>query len=418
MAKVSTRNRNKNAFDKEGRPKKPNWEYRFEMAKVNGKRQHASKAGFRTQKEALAAGTQALAEYLNSGQLHKPNEISVSDYLDQYIDQYVKVNLRQNTQRNYSARIQNHIRPNLGHYKLQSLSPSTLQSFVNALKEKGFSKNYISGIFSTLKNALDYAVEPLQMIHENPAALVRMPKVIKEPRKRIVLTQDQWHQIIERYPFAHRFHIPLQIGYHTGMRIGEVLGLTWNDIDLVKGEISVNKQLCRYKKTTEEKQIHGIAPPKSKASERTIKIGQTLIDILKKERIRQKENKLACGKYYLGYEKQHWKEEVYKISVSNDEDQMNFVCVNEYGKITIPDSFDYCSYIIRHKLGIEFDFHTLRHTHATMLAESGINPKALQLRLGHEKIETTLNRYIHATQSMIDESVDVFEKILMSTIKK
>ena len=412
MAKVNTRNRNKNQFYKDGSPKKPNWEYRFEMASVNGKRQHASQGGFRTQKEALAAGTKALAQYLQAGQLHRPEEISFSDYLDQWIEQYVNVNLRQNTKRNYLARIKNHIRPNLGHYKLQSISPSTLQTFANSLKEKGYSKNYIGGIFSTLKNALDYAVEPLRLIQNNPAELVRMPKVSKQPRKRIVITQEQWQQIIDKYPFGHRFHVPLQIGYHTGMRIGEVMGLSWDDIDFAKGEISVNKQLCRYKKTKDEDGVQGIAPPKSKASERTIKIGQTLIDILKKERIRQKENKLACGRYYVAYEKTHWKEEVYKIAISNHDDQLNFVCVNEHGKVTMPDTFDYCSFKIRHQLQIEFDFHTLRHTHATMLAESGIHPKALQLRLGHENIETTLNRYIHATESMVDESVEVFEKLI------
>ena len=412
MAKINTRNRNKNKFYKDGSPKKPNWEYRFEMASVNGIRQHASKSGFRTQKEALAAGTQALAEYIQAGQRFKPNEISFSDYLDQWIDQYVNVNLRQNTNRNYLARIKNHIRPALGHYKLQTLSASTCQSFVNSLKDKGLSKNYISGIFSTLKGALDYAVEPLQLIQNNPAELVKMPKVTKKPRERIVINQEQWNRIIERYPFGHRLHIPLQIGYHTGMRIGEVMGLSWDDIDFENKTISVNKQMSRYKRTNNEEQIHGIAPVKSNASERTIKIGQTLIDILKKERIRQKENKLACGRYYMAYETEHWKEEVHKIVVSNHDDQMNFVCVNHHGKVSTPHSFDICAFNIRNKLGIEFDFHTLRHTHATMLAESGINPKALQMRLGHEKIETTLNRYIHATEAMIDESVEVFENLI------
>lgn len=412
MATVNTRNRNKNKFYKDGSPKKPNWEYRFEMASVNGKRQHASQAGFKTQKEALAAGTKALAQYLQAGQLHKPDEISVADYLDQWLEQYAKINLRQNTLRKYENRVKNYFKPHLGHYKLQSLSPSTIQSFVNSLKEKGLSKSYIENLFSNLKTALNYAVEPLQLIQSNPAELVRIPKVKKEPRKRIVLTQDQWQQIINRYPFGQRFHIPLQIGYHTGMRIGEVVGLSWNDIDFVKGEISVNQQLCSYEKQENVRLFYGIAPPKTKASNRTIKIGQTLIDILKKERIRQLENKLACGEHYLGYEKAHWKEEVYKITESNEKDETNFVCVNEYGKVTYPAALNYCNFMVRKKLEIDFDFHTLRHTHATMLAESGINPKALQLRLGHEKIETTLNKYIHATQSMVDESVEVFEKII------
>lgn len=86
MAKINVRDRNKNVPNK-----KPNWEYRFEAAKVDGKRKHISKSGFRTKKEALEAGTKALAEYNNAGLHFEPSEISVSDYLDYYFDQYVGI---------------------------------------------------------------------------------------------------------------------------------------------------------------------------------------------------------------------------------------------------------------------------------------------------------------------------------------
>ena len=411
MAKVTVRNRNNNKFDKDGKEKKPNYEYRFEMAKVNGKRKHASKSGFRTEKEAYEAGTKALAEYLNAGTFHKPSEISVADYLDQWLEQYVNMNLRPNSQSTYKGIVNNHIKPAVGHFKLQSLTPSVLQDFVNAQKKKGFSKQHVDLILSTFKGSLNYAIEPLQLIQSNPMIYVKPPKMEKKPRKRIILQKEEWQKIIDRFPFDSKHHVPLMIGFHTGLRIGEVFGLTWNDIDLEKGTITVNKQQIRFKPSKQVKNRWCFAPPKSKASYRTIRIGQTLIDVLKKHKLRQKELKLACGEYYVRYKTKHIKDEIYDLIQSPDGD-IDLVCTSEDGSWMTPETFRHCSKVIKHNLMIQFDFHALRHTHATWLAENGVNPKNLQMRLGHEKIETTLQTYIHDTKAMADETVDIFERIV------
>ncbi len=413
MAKVTTRNRNKNQVYKDGRKKPANWEYRFEMAKVNGVRQHASKAGFKTQKEALAAGTQALAEYLNSGQMHKPSEISVSDYLDLWLEQYVAVNLKHSSYITYSNAINNHIRPSLGHYKLQSLSSATLLKFANNQKEKGFTKKHITLILGTLKSALKYAVEPLQYIKVNPMTNIKVPKISRKKKDKNILNSEEWNKIIEKYPFGHRYHIPLMIGFHTGLRIGEVFGLTWDDVDFKNGTITVNKQQIRYKANPNVPFRWCIAPPKSKASVRTIKIGQTLIDTLKKEQMRQKQNKLAYGEYYTRYETKHIKEEIYDVlSMHTNDNDINLISVTDNGEWLTQSKFRSCAEVINHKLNIKFDFHALRHTHATWLAENGVQPKSLQMRLGHEHIETTLNTYIHDTDTMQDNTIDIFEKLV------
>ena len=412
MAKVSTRNRNKNKFHKDGKAKKPNWEYRFEAARIEGKRKHISKSGFRTQKEAEQAGTKALAEYLNSGQVHKPNEISVSDYLDQWIEQYVMVNLRPNSQQTYKGIVNNHIKPAVGHFKLQSLNPSALQDFVNVQKDKGYSKQHVDLILSTFKGALNYAIEPLQLIQSNPMAFVKPPKMMKKARKRIILKKEEWNRIIERFPFGDQYHIPLMIGFHTGLRIGEVFGLTWNDIDLKNGTLTVSKQQIRYKPDKNIKSKWCFAPPKSAASARTIKIGQTLIDTLKKEQIRQKKNTLVYGEHYIRYKTRHLIDELYEVYQVYEQTDVNLVCVKDDGSWMNTDRFQYCSRPIQKELNIQFDFHSLRHTHATLLAENGVHPKNLQMRLGHEKIETTLQTYIHDTQAMADVTVEVFERIV------
>ena len=410
MAKVSTRNRNKNKFDKEGKAKKPNWEYRFEMAKVNGKRQHASKSGFKTQKEAEQAGAKALAEYLNSGKLHKTVDISLADYLDTWLEQYVKLNLRISTQQTYNIIVNKHVKPAIGHYKLQNLTAATLQQFMNDQKLKGFSKKYLDIMSVTLKSSLNYAIEPLQLIENNPMNYTKLPKASKQPKERIILTKDQWNKIIETFHFPNRCYIPLMIAMHTGMRIGEVFGLTWNDVDFVNETITVNKQQVRF---NDDKLKWCIAPPKSTASNRTIRIGKTLIDALKKEQINQKQNRLLYGEHFKQYTTVQIKDELHHvIETKNSSEALNLICIEASGEWITSNRFRYCSKIINEQLEIPFNFHALRHTHATWLAESGVNPKTLQKRLGPEKIETTLQNYIHDTKAMQDKTVEIFERIV------
>ena len=401
MGKVLTRNRNKNKPDK-----KANWEYRFEGAKINGKRNHISKSGFRTEKEAYAAGIKAITEYENGGKIQE-NEMSVSDYLDEWVEKYVMVNLRHKTQTSYVGIINNHIKPALGGYKLKSLTASQLQVFANSLKEKGFSRRHIINIMSTISNALNYAIEPLQYIKINPAKLVKLPKVEREPRQRIVLHPNDWERIIRRFPFGNKYHIPLIIGFHTGLRISEVFGLTWEDIDFEKKEIIVRKQIVKIKEGN-EKAKWCFGETKTKSSVRAVRIGDTLLKVLEQEKYRQEKNRALYGEFYALYDVEKMKEKVYHIAPSKTAG-VNLICVNDDGTFVTTDSFKYCSRVIHHEL-IDFDFHSLRHTHATILVENGANPKNVQMRLGHEKIETTLQTYVHDTEEMADQTVDIFER--------
>lgn len=90
-------------------------------------------------------------------------------------------------------------------------------------------------------------------------------------------------------------------------------------------------------------------------------------------------------------------------------ERIRFVNISENGEMTTPESFKYASRVIHHELGIQFDYHSLRHTHATRLIESGANPKAVQMRLGHTNIYTTLQTYVHNTETMTEEAVNLFE---------
>jgi integrase len=400
MAKVSVRNRNKDKFDRNGKKKKPNWEWRFEIYSAE-KRKNYSKAGFETKGEAMAAGVAALAEYNDGGRLYTPSELTVEEYMNEWLQKYVRVNLRLKTQDSYSGIIKNHIVPALGDYKLNSLNPGKIQDFLNGLKDQGFSRRHIVNIHSTLSNALNYAIYPLEYIKTNPAKFVKIPKIEREPRKRIILDSAEWERIIKRFPFGNKYHVPLMIGYYTGARIGEVFALTWEDIDFENNEIKISKSINRLSNG-----VWAFGLPKTKSSIRTVKIGETLCSLLKREKRRQNENILRYGEFYTFYDLNDSR------LIPARHRGVKLVCVDEDGSFVTTDSFKYCSRVIHHELKIEFDFHSLRHTHATILVENGAPIKDVQERLGHHKIETTLQTYVHNTEDQRQTSVDVFERAI------
>ena len=373
MAKVGTRKRG------------DRWQYYFEGAKVNGKRKQIVKSGFRTKKEAYTEGVKALAEYEGGSAPIAPQTLSVSDYLDQWIRLYVDTNLRLSTKRNYVNTINGNIRPRIGSYRRNALTPAVVQGLLNDLHREGKSASYITLVRVVLRSACEYAVRPLGYIRENPVSHAKTPKGSPKPKKRRVITRDEMGRILTRFEGT-GFRLPVLIAYHAGLRIGEVYGLTWDNIDLEAGTISVEKQLKQYKKRWY------FSEPKNEASIRTVLVGKTLIEALREEWERQQVEREELGEFY--------------------QDTRNLVNAKRGGGFYTPNSFTYASRIIRFELGIEdFDFHSIRHTHATMLIEAGANIKDVSVRLGHSRVETTLQIYTHQTDSMSERTVDIFERL-------
>ena len=408
------------------------WQYRFEIAPVDGKRKYFTKGGFKTKKDALEAGTIALATYNNTGTAFKPSDISVADYLDFWLDTYGKMNLKYNTQLGYLSVIENHLKPNLGFYYLKNLTPAIIQEYTNKLKLEGFAKATVVGIISTLSGALNYAIEPLNYIQTNPCDNIRLPKFEKSTNtQRYIITPEQLEKILERFPETSNFYVPIMIGYYTGVRIAECFGLTWQDVNFENHTITINKtmlkrnfgmdvrQVLLKKGKKEEKSAWYFSTTKNESSVRTIKIGDTLYNVLKRAYDRLQANKELYGDYYTNvYKKPETDEKgntVYRL-VELEKDipcaleTVELINVKENGELLSMDSMKYPNRVIKYELNIPFNFHSLRHTHATILIANGANIKDVQERLGHATIETTLNTYTHNTDELRSLSVDIFEK--------
>lgn len=435
MAKLNIRDRNKGKADKDGKSKPPNWEYRFEAAKVNGKRKHISKAGFKTKKEAEIAGTKAMAEYNNSGHCFEPSDISFSDFLDYWLDNYSATSCRYNTQLSHLSIIENHLKPALGMYRLRSLTPMVIQEFVNKKFLSGLKKTTLENILSVLRASLKYAVMPAQLLQSSPAEYIIYPKLQydKSDVNRTVISIEDFNRMLDRFQKGSPYRYALLIGFYTGMRIGEVYALTWEDINLKEETININKivykrnyginpkKVLEVKGRKEEKSAWYFGDVKTLAGVRRIRIGKTLVGELREYRKMQLENQLLYGEYYTQiFQKEETDEKgrtIHRlVEVENtipvSLPLANLVMRKENGQYSSIDSFKFASRVIHHDLNIKFNFHSLRHTHATKLIESGISPKAVQARLGHEKIETTLQTYVHHTDHMERDAVDAFEDIM------
>lgn len=373
------------------------WYYRIELPTVDGKRKRIERVGGDTKKEALAALRRAEEELESCGSVTEESNISLSDFLDLWFENYVERELAYRTNEYYRHIIDAHIKPAMGFYKLKNITPLVLQDFLNMKKTNGFSKNSVINMKSVLGGAFKYAVVPAGLIKQNPMLNVSVPsydtyedrkKETESENKTSTLSADEIKEIFDRFPEDSNLYLPIQIAYHTGMRGGEVCALQWNDIDF-------NNKIIHVKHTLVNKGrgIFELGPTKTKGSKRDILMGDTLINILKKWRTKQKENRLSYGSYYT---------------------LSDFVCTKENGTPITTNSIKYLSRIVNYELKINFNFHMFRHTHATMLVASGASFKDIQARLGHSNIETTMNLYADTSDILQQDTIDKFESLVNS----
>lgn len=392
MARVRTRKRG------------DTYSYIFEAGKVNGKRKVIEKGGFATQAEAYEAGVAAFTDWKHGGVGITSEKMTVREYLEIWAD-VVRRSTSLGTQHAYANNIKL-INSCIGDVLLQELRPSDVVGMLNALHDRGLAYNTINHAKSTLCSALQYAIYPAELILSNPALGLRVPKTApRDVIKREIVSREKLQEILAAHPFGSWGHMPIQIAYHTGMRVGEVIGLMWNDIDFDAGTISVNRQCAVMQNVGQY-----LKAPKTASSVRTIVMDSQLKALLLKWKHRQKENELAMGNSYIHiYEDKdcilHCCSKCLTPQLE-DWHRADMICTKPDGRMVHRDSL--------RKILIAFgtNSHSFRHTHATTLAEQGALPKDVAARLGQKDVSVTQNIYTHVTDKMRQSTADLFEDFL------
>ena len=295
-----------------------------------------------------------------------------------WLENYIKTSTKKRTYERYYDICTLHIIPFLGEYDLSEITIIELQKFTNHLLTvgnhktgKGLSANSTNTIISILQNSLKTA-NLVGLMSDYFANKIKRPKTVeKQVECFSVLEQKKIEQYVLNCKKDKMFGIILCL--YTGLRIGELLALTWKDIDLEKGILFVSKSCYDGNKEENHKRI--IDSPKTVSSRRVIPLPKQLLPLIKSLK------KRSICEFIIA-----------------DGDKPVFV-----------RSYQRTFELMLKKIGIAHKgFHSLRHTFATRALECGIDVKTLSELLGHKNATVTLNRYAH---SLIEHKINMMNKL-------
>ena len=384
------------------------YSYSFDAGKnpVTGKRKMIEKGGYASEQEAYDAGVAAYADW-KSGNIGITSErIKLCDYLNAWLENVARPTIRRTTYGNYYTALKVRIIPQLGELYLQDLRPRDVDMWVQQLAARGFSKGTIATTKMLLSHALRYAVYPAELIASNPSEGIKVPRSAPEKIvSRTIISPQQFQAILRKYNEGHKYHILFLLAYHTGARIGELLGLSWEDVNFQQGYLDIKRQIvCPH-----VAHCHFFAKPKTTSGERRIFVDDKLLNALRRWRVLQSKNELQLGAaYQIVYEGEHRKvSSTPKIDPPHDSAiTHSLICSDQFG---LPIKYSAVRYVLG-RFGL--NAHSFRHTHATMLIEAGAKPVDVAERLGHIDAAITQNLYTHNTEEMQRETAAIFGNLV------
>lgn len=303
-----------------------------------------------------------------------------------------------NTRRNYRERYKINIQPVVGPMRLTDVKPMHCKIILNRM-DANYAGSTIRQTYIAMGTMFKSAVMN-KMLLQHPMDGVRYTKPVRAVDDIRFLTVDEQKTFLEAAARSHNYR-QYALLLETGLRTGELIGLTWDAIDWNKRTLTVNKTL-EYR----HKQGYWRAgPPKTVTSYRTIPLTNRAYQILKEcydERESRKESETLSQ--ILEYIDRRTGEKNYMV-------MRDLVFINfRTGEPAKNSSYDTHLYKLCDEAGIErFCMHALRHTYATRAIESGMPPKVLQKLLGHKSIKTTMDRYVHVTDDSMTNAVRQFE---------
>ncbi|MCY3078557.1 site-specific integrase [Aerococcus sp. JJEM-2022b] len=352
-----------------------------------GQQVNCYKQGFKTKSQAVKYLNQEKILFDSGVYKFKNKDYTFQELYDTWIDRY-KLTVKNSTLKKTKGLFKNHILPFFHDVKIKNITPDDIEVIVDKWYRqfKDYRKVYVY-----LKKILDWAVFKKRWLKENPCQYAELPAVKYITDNNIVYyTKEELKTVLEaleKYA-PYKWYVFFRILAYTGLRRGEALALTWEDIIFHNSQLVINKNL------TEGTDGLYVSNPKTLSSVRTISIDSETIKVLRRWKLKQAQEFLQLG-----------------IRVRNH-NQLIFTQTekNEVINLTTPRNF-FHKFCKKYKLKF-LKIHGFRHTHCSLLFEAGVPMNDVKERLGHSDIKTTMNIYAHVTPDSRKKSADKFANFM------
>lgn len=310
---------------------------------------------------------------VDNGTYRLPKKITVKEWMNVWFTEYCN-DLKERTKHTYRSAIDTHIIPGLGATKLTALKPPMIQRFVNSLTN--LAPKTVRNVYGILHRALEVAVEQ-DYLPKNPASAVHsLPRI--EPQKVSFLAGEELIRFLEIIR-GNPYEMVFRLAVFTGMREGELIGLSWEDVDFGAGTITVRWQMQLVKG-----EYKRLATKNDKW--RTLTPAASVMEMLRAYRKAQYEKQLQAGELW--------------------NNKFNLVFTRENGENIARNTLYHNFKHLLKKAGLPETtrFHDLRHSYAVFALEAGDNMKEIQAPLGHYSAAFTMNTYAHVSDQARRES--------------
>ena len=357
---------------------RPDGTYRAQISLDGHRLSHSAE----THKECLD-WIRKMSLLIDDGLTYEGAKTTLEDFLEEWLIMKSAI-VRPSTIRQYRQISRDYILPYLGGKKLLKIRPDQIQLLYNRHTSNGVSPRIVQLVHAVLRGSLNHAVK-LGLLTRNPTAVAVPPK--PKPKEKQVLDENQIQILLISAQGEQPEFLPLyQLAITTGMRLGELLGMSWDDLDWDKGTLTINRQLKRV-------QNEGLVlqPPKTQAGRCTIKLGSSTWSLLKEHRKTQLQERLCRDPVIV---------------------DKALVFTQESGAPWCPRQVQRAFKELLALTGLpEMRFHDLRHTAATHMLANGVDLLTVSRRLGHSKASTTLDTYAHMVTGTQEKAAAVMDEI-------
>ena len=324
----------------------------------------------------------------------KANEIIFGDFLKDWLYDVKFIGLKPKTKMLYDSVFRNHIKNNeIYNIKLKSLKAIDVQKYFNKLYQKDVSNSLLSTTNKIIAPCIRYAYNNGYIIKDF-SRMYSVPKKSETNDKKVKpFTLEEQKKFLKAIE-GHRHEVLFLVALYTGLREGEILALTWNDIDFIKNTITISKTVSIVVDITKESRSKGyisIGTPKTVKGNRVVPLPDFLVKRLKQYKLFKKEESLKIGIQFK---------------------ESNNLFTTRNGTMLSAVNLQRMFKEILLKAGIENrKFHDLRHTYATRLFELGESAKTVQELLGHSSISMTLDIYTHVLKETKETAIEKLDEL-------